>query len=95
MTSKHIDFELASVLFNVGAVYSILGAKEERSSSESLRLACQSFQKAAWAFHTAPDLYPDHMKEDMAMDVMAVLAQVGLIPLLSLSSTSTSLNNPR
>ena len=59
---EDIDFEMASVLFNIGALHTHLGAAESRTTSESMKVACTHFQCAAWAFHTLPDRYCFDMK---------------------------------
>lgn len=38
------------MLYNIGALHSILGAEDDRSTADGLKLACTHFQCAAWAF---------------------------------------------
>ena len=45
-----IKFEIVSILYNIGALHSILGAADDRTTPEGLKLACTHFQCAAWAF---------------------------------------------
>lgn len=45
-----IQFELMSILYNIGALHSKLGAAESRVSHEGMKIACTHFQCAAWAF---------------------------------------------
>ena len=54
-TLPDFDYELASVLYNLGSLHTSLGAAEKRDTSESMKVACTHFQCAAWAFHTLPD----------------------------------------
>ena len=74
-----IDYEMCSVLYNVGALHSILGSQETRASSEGMKVACTNFQCAAWSFHTIPDRFPQHTGgSDMSADLLAFLSQVCL-----------------
>ena len=77
-TLPDFDYELASVLYNLGSLHSILGAAEKRDSSESMKVACTHFQCAAWAFHTLPDRYPKVYTPDISPDLMAVMSQICL-----------------
>jgi hypothetical protein len=43
-TFSDLHYEMASVLYNVGALHSALGSREERSSSEGMKVACTHFQ---------------------------------------------------
>lgn len=49
---RKIDYrsEFTTTLFNIGALHSQLGAADDRTTSEGLKLACTHFQCAAWAF---------------------------------------------
>lgn len=49
-TLADIRFEIVSVLYNIGALHSQLGAADTRTTSEGLKLSCSHFQCAAWAF---------------------------------------------
>jgi hypothetical protein len=53
-----ISYELAAVLYNVGALHSRLGCAEQRQDSDGMKMAVAHFQCAAWAFHTLPDRFP-------------------------------------
>ena len=77
-TLPDFDYELAAVLYNLGALHSILGATEKRDSSESMKVACTHFQCAAWAFHTLPDRYPKVYTPDISPELMAVMSQICL-----------------
>ena len=76
-SASDVDFEMACVLYNLGALHSQLGARmADSSSAEGLKAALTHFQSAAWAFHALPDKYPRYNRGDTASDVMAVYAQV-------------------
>ncbi|TPX67068.1 hypothetical protein SpCBS45565_g04044 [Spizellomyces sp. 'palustris'] len=52
VSSFSLNFEKACVLFNIGAMYSQLGASENRSTAEGLKRAAMFFQQSAGAFQT-------------------------------------------
>ncbi|CAL8096271.1 unnamed protein product [Calicophoron daubneyi] len=52
-----IRFEEASILFNIAALHSILGAKESRAEADTMKVACTHFQCAAWAMNTIIERY--------------------------------------
>jgi len=45
-----LPFELASMLFNLGAAHSQIGLSADRSGAEGVKVACASFQAAAGCF---------------------------------------------
>jgi len=57
-SAQDIKFEMASVLYNIGALHTQLGANVDRSSPEGMKMACSHFQCAAWAFETVLEEYP-------------------------------------
>ena len=66
-----MNHELASVLYNIGALHSRLGAQEERQESDGMKMAVAHFQCAAWAFHSLPDKYPQDSDSDLSSEVLA------------------------
>jgi tyrosine-protein phosphatase non-receptor type 23 len=82
-----IEYEMASVLYNAGAVHSTLGANGDRGrdSSEEMKVACTHFQCAAWIFHHLPDRFPRQMGSDLSVDLLAFLSQVSTAWALHLS----------
>ncbi|XP_040578953.1 uncharacterized protein mop [Lepeophtheirus salmonis] len=73
-----ISLEMSSVLYNSGALHSILASEEPRISSEEMKMACTHFQCAAWAFHIIPDRCTSIRSTDIDSDVLAFLSQVCL-----------------
>lgn len=53
-----VKYELSSILYNIGALHSQLGAIEDRTTAEGMKNACTHFQAAAWAFQHNRDTYP-------------------------------------
>ncbi|XP_017769323.1 PREDICTED: tyrosine-protein phosphatase non-receptor type 23 [Nicrophorus vespilloides] len=54
---QDINFELMSILINIGSLHSKLGAEDSRNTPEGMKMACTHFQCAAWAFQTVRDNY--------------------------------------
>ncbi|CAB4419941.1 unnamed protein product [Rhizophagus irregularis] len=50
ISHRNFFYEKASVLFNIGAMYSQLGVSENRTTPEGVKRACQHFQYAAGCF---------------------------------------------
>lgn len=51
---RALAFEKGSVLFNIGALYTQIGARQDRSCPEGTRLAFEAFQRAAGEGNPAP-----------------------------------------
>jgi hypothetical protein len=49
-TVADIRFEMVSILYNIGALHSHLGASDSRVTADGMKLSCTHFQCAAWAF---------------------------------------------
>jgi hypothetical protein len=49
-TLADIRFEMVSILYNIGALHSQLGASDSRVTAVGMKLSCTHFQCAAWAF---------------------------------------------
>lgn len=52
-TVADIEFELACVLYNIGALHSQLAAADSRNTPDGMKMACTHFQCAAWAFEVS------------------------------------------
>ncbi|CAB4042422.1 A Chain A, Tyrosine- phosphatase non-receptor type 23, partial [Paramuricea clavata] len=50
ITIPDISYEQSSILFNLGALHSLLGSREDRVSEEGMKVACTHYQSAAGAF---------------------------------------------
>ncbi|XP_032876306.1 rhophilin-1 [Amblyraja radiata] len=78
---RALAFEKGSVLFNIGALYTQIGARQERTTKEGIDQAIDAFQKAAGAlnylkenFSNAPSL--DMSTPSLNMLVRLMIAQV-------------------
>lgn len=59
------DFEAACVWYNVGAIHSLMGAHQDRSSTSGIKGAHQHFQKAVAVF--------SHIKNELVTDLQGTL----------------------
>ncbi|XP_053595939.1 uncharacterized protein LOC103573796 isoform X4 [Microplitis demolitor] len=93
---RTVAFEKASILFNAGALYTQLGAKQDRRSTKGLDQAVDAFLRAAGTFRyihenftNAPsmDLGPDML--DMLVLLMLAQARECLFEKLELQSRDT------
>lgn len=75
-TSADIRFEMACILYNIGALHTQLAASEPRTSGDSLKLACTHYQKAAWAFQYLMEHYPQPQGMDVSPDIVRLLQEI-------------------
>ncbi|KAG8036686.1 hypothetical protein G9C98_004008 [Cotesia typhae] len=75
---SNIRFEIISILYNIGAIHTQLGAKTERTSADGMKMACSHFQCAAWAFEHLQNSYPQPPGVDMAPELMKFMHQLCL-----------------
>ena len=73
-----LDFELACVLYNIGALHAELGAVDLRYTAESMKVACTHFQCAVWAFQHLRDDNRLYKSKDMSHDMLSFFVQVML-----------------
>ncbi|XP_048448952.1 rhophilin-1, partial [Rhincodon typus] len=78
---RALAFEKGSILFNIGALYTQIGARQDRTTEEGINRAIDAFQKAAGAlnylkenFFNAPSL--DMSTPSLNMLVRLMIAQV-------------------
>ena len=45
-----IKYEMACILYNIGALHTDLGAMDARNTPDGMKISCTHFQCAAWAF---------------------------------------------
>jgi len=59
-----VAFEKASVLFNIGALYTQIGTRQDRGTSKGLDAAVDNFLRAAGTFQVKkpPFQHPSHLK---------------------------------
>lgn len=73
-----IKYEQASILYNIGALHSELGAKDNRITAEGMKIACTHFQCAAWAFQHIRENYAMPKGCDMSHDLLTFYINIML-----------------
>lgn len=78
MTTSLADIrvEMACILYNMGALYTQLGASEPRNTADSLKAACSHFQIAAWAFQYLKEQYPQPPGVDVSTEIMRLFQKI-------------------
>ncbi|CAG4976183.1 unnamed protein product [Parnassius apollo] len=71
-----IRFEMACILYNIGALHTQLGAAEPRTSPDSLKAACTHYQQAAWAFNYLKEHYPQPPGADVSSEILSLLQEI-------------------
>lgn len=75
---RTIAFEKACILFNLGAVYTQIGAKHDRTSEKGLDSAVDSFLRAAGVFRHIYDTFTNAPSMDLKPQVLDVLVSLML-----------------
>ncbi|CAC5365468.1 PTPN23 [Mytilus coruscus] len=71
VTIPDVKFEQACILYNIGALHSILGSIETRQSADGMKVSCTHFQCAAWAFEYLRDHFgSSNLSVDMSHEVL-------------------------
>jgi tyrosine-protein phosphatase non-receptor type 23 len=65
-----VKYEMASILYNIAALYTQLAAEESREDSDSMKLACTYFQCASWAFGELKSKYSGDLRGDLSSELM-------------------------
>ncbi|XP_043498928.1 tyrosine-protein phosphatase non-receptor type 23 isoform X1 [Polistes fuscatus] len=73
-----IRFEIISILYNIGAMHTQLGARTERTTADGMKMACAHFQCAAWAFEHLKNSFPQPSGVDLAPELMTFMYQLCL-----------------
>ncbi|XP_045472120.1 tyrosine-protein phosphatase non-receptor type 23 isoform X2 [Harmonia axyridis] len=73
-----IRFELMSILYNIGALHSQLGAADQRVTPDGMKIACTHFQCAAWAFQVLRENYYQMVTYISAIEVVHFMELVCL-----------------
>ncbi|XP_030875076.1 rhophilin-1 isoform X3 [Leptonychotes weddellii] len=70
---RALAFEKGSVLFNIGALHTQIGARQDRSCPEGTRRAVEAFQKAAGAFSLLRENFSRAPSPDMSPASLCML----------------------
>ncbi|KAM6148260.1 rhophilin-1 [Rhynchocyon petersi] len=73
---RTLAFEKGSVLFNIGALHTQIGARQDRSCPEGTRLAIEAFQRAAGAFSLLSENFSHAPSPDMSPAALRALQQL-------------------
>lgn len=72
ITHEDINYEHACVLYNLGALHSLLGAVDNRLSEEGMKVSCTHFQCSAGAFAYLRDHYSHSYSSDMSSQALSI-----------------------
>lgn len=75
---RSIAFEKASILFNIGSIWSQIGAKQDRRTQSGLEKAIDAFNKAAGAFKSIKENFINSPTADLTTELMDMLIAVML-----------------
>ncbi|XP_006879497.1 PREDICTED: rhophilin-1 [Elephantulus edwardii] len=73
---RTLAFEKGSVLFNIGALYTQIGARQDRSCPQGTDCAIEAFQRAAGAFSLLNENFSHAPSPDMSPAALHVLKQL-------------------
>ncbi|XP_064190263.1 rhophilin-1 isoform X1 [Anguilla rostrata] len=73
---RSLAFEKGSVLFNIGALYTQIGARQDRSSVPGIDCAIDAFQKAAGAFNYLKENFSNAPSLDMSAASLCMLVRL-------------------
>ncbi|XP_037532047.1 tyrosine-protein phosphatase non-receptor type 23 [Nematolebias whitei] len=70
ITHDDISYEQACILYNLGALHSMLGAMDNRVSEEGMKVSCTHFQCSAGAFSYLRDHFSHNFSVDMSHQIL-------------------------
>uniref|UniRef100_A0AAR2KG50 Tyrosine-protein phosphatase non-receptor type 23 n=1 Tax=Pygocentrus nattereri TaxID=42514 RepID=A0AAR2KG50_PYGNA len=70
VTHDDISYEQACILYNLGALHSMLGAMDNRVSEEGMKVSCTHFQCSAGAFTYLRDHFSHSYSVDMSHQIL-------------------------
>ncbi|XP_063308929.1 tyrosine-protein phosphatase non-receptor type 23 [Pelobates fuscus] len=70
VTHDDIKYEQACILYNLGALHSMLGAMDKRVSEEGMKVSCTHFQCSAGAFAYLRDHFAHSYSVDMSHQIL-------------------------
>ncbi|KFQ34182.1 Rhophilin-1, partial [Merops nubicus] len=73
---RALAFEKGSVLFNMGALHTQIGARQDRAALPGLNQAIEAFQKAAGAFNYLKENFSNAPSLDMSAASLTMLVQL-------------------
>ncbi|XP_043741248.1 tyrosine-protein phosphatase non-receptor type 23 isoform X1 [Cervus elaphus] len=76
---EDIKYEQACILYNLGALHSMLGAMDKRVSEEGMKVSCTHFQCAAGAFSYLREHFPQAYSVDMSRQILTLNVNLMLV----------------
>lgn len=76
---RTVAFEKACVLFNLGALYTQLGARHDRTSAAGLDAAVNNFLRAAGMFRYLHDTFTNAPSKDLSPEILDMLIHLMLV----------------
>nr|XP_040040520.1 rhophilin-1 [Gasterosteus aculeatus aculeatus]XP_040040521.1 rhophilin-1 [Gasterosteus aculeatus aculeatus]XP_040040522.1 rhophilin-1 [Gasterosteus aculeatus aculeatus] len=73
---RTLAFEKGSVLFNIGALYTQIGARQDRSATAGIDRAIDAFQRAAGAFNFLKENFSNAPSLDMSAPSLCMLVRL-------------------
>nr|XP_053638319.1 tyrosine-protein phosphatase non-receptor type 23-like isoform X2 [Cherax quadricarinatus] len=73
-----IKYEMACILYNIGALHTDLGAMDARNTPDGMKISCTHFQCAAWAFQHLRETYPQPRESDLSPTLLTFMYNVAL-----------------
>ncbi|XP_042207473.1 tyrosine-protein phosphatase non-receptor type 23-like [Homarus americanus] len=73
-----IKYEMACILYNIGALHTDLGAMDARNTPDGMKISCTHFQCAAWAFQHLRETYPQPRETDLSPTLLTFMYNVAL-----------------
>ncbi|XP_066572242.1 rhophilin-1 isoform X2 [Amia ocellicauda] len=73
---RALAFEKGSVLFNIGALYTQIGARQDRSTAQGIESAIDAFQRAAGAFNYLKENFSNAPSLDMSSASLHMLVRL-------------------
>nr|XP_045622432.1 tyrosine-protein phosphatase non-receptor type 23-like isoform X2 [Procambarus clarkii] len=73
-----IKYEMACILYNIGALHTDLGAMDARNTPDGMKISCTHFQCAAWAFQHLRETYPQPSESDLSPTLLTFMYNVAL-----------------
>ncbi|KAG2458444.1 RHPN1 protein, partial [Polypterus senegalus] len=73
---RALAFEKGSVLFNIGALFTQIGARQDRANAQGIENAIDAFQKAAGAFNYLKENFSNAPSLDMSVPSLNMLVRL-------------------
>uniref|UniRef100_A0A3P9GYI2 Rhophilin, Rho GTPase binding protein 1 n=1 Tax=Oryzias latipes TaxID=8090 RepID=A0A3P9GYI2_ORYLA len=77
-SQRALAFEKGSVLFNIGALYTQIGARQDRCATADIDAAIDAFQRAAGAFNYLKENFSNAPSLDMSAPSLSMLVRLML-----------------